>query len=164
MMLNWLDEGLGQQRTAMYKHILVPTDGSNLSRKAIQIAAALARELGARITAIHVVPEGVPTVFSADRLDGSGLLGRQYRKLVESEAKRALAVVEIEAGIAGVAYAGVQGLAGRPWQAIIRTARSRRCDLIVMASHGRAGLMALALGSETTKVLARSKIPVLVCR
>jgi nucleotide-binding universal stress UspA family protein len=148
----------------MYKHILVPTDGSNLSRKAIKIAAGLARALGARITAIYVVPEGVPTLFSGDRLYGSGILGRQYRELVKSEAKKALAVVEIEAGIAGVAYASVRGLAGHPWQAIIRTARSRRCDLIVMASHGRAGLTALALGSETTKVLAHSKIPVLVCR
>ena len=148
----------------MYKHILVPTDGSSLSRKAIKIAAALARALGARITAIYVVPEGVPTLFSGDRLYGSGILGRQYRELVKSEAKKALAVVEIEAGIAGVAYASVQALAGHPWQEIIRTARSRRCDLIVMASHGRAGLTALALGSETTKVLAHSKIPVLVCR
>jgi len=128
----------------MYKHILVPTDGSSLSRKAIKIAAALARALGARITAIYVVPEGVPTLFSGDRLYGSGILGRQYRELVTSEAKKALAVVEIEAGIAGVAYASVQALAGHPWQEI--------------------SLTALALGSETTKVLAHSKIPVLVCR
>jgi nucleotide-binding universal stress UspA family protein len=149
---------------ATYKHILVPTDGSALSWKAIKAAARLARSLGARITAIYVVPEGVPTLFSGDKLYGSGILGRQYQKLIRSEAKKALAVVEIEAGIAGVAYASVRPVARRPWQAIIRAARSQHCDLIVMASHGRSALRALALGSETAKVLAHSKIPVLVYR
>ena len=148
----------------MYRHILVPTDGSNLSRKAIKTAARLARALGARITAIYVVPEGVPTLFSGEKLYGSGVLSRQYKELVRSQAKKALAVVEIEAGIAGVAYSSVQALAGHPWDAITGDARSRHCDLIVMASHGRSGLKALALGSETAKVLAHSKIPVLVCR
>jgi len=149
---------------ATYRHILVPTDGSRLSAKAAQTAARLARILGARITAIYAVPEGVPTLFSGDKLYGSGILGREYRALVGREAKRALAVVEIEAELAGVAYSGVHALSRHPWRAIIRAARSRRCDLIVMASHGRSGLTALALGSETAKVLAHSRIPVLVCR
>jgi nucleotide-binding universal stress UspA family protein len=149
---------------ARYKHILVPTDGSRRSGKAIRAAARLARTLGARITAIYVVPEGVPTLFSGDRLYGSGILGRRYKELIRSQAMKALAVVEIEAGIAGVAYSSVQPVAGQPWQAIIRAARVQHCDLIVMASHGRGGLKALALGSETAKVLAHSKIPVLVYR
>lgn len=148
----------------MYKHILVPTDGSKLSEKAIKIAARFAAASGARITAIHVVPEGVPTLFSGERLYGSGVLGRQYQELVKSEANKALAVVEIEAEIAGVAYASVRAVAESPWRAILRAARSRHCDLIVMASHGRSGVKALALGSQTTRVLAHSKIPVLVCR
>ena len=147
-----------------YKHFLVPTDGSELSQKAIKIAAPLARALGARITGIYVVPEGVPTLLSGEKLYGSGVLGRQYTALVNTEAKRALVAVEIEAGIAGVAYSSVRPTAGHPWQGIIRAARSQHCDLVVMASHGRSGLKALALGSETTKVLAHSKIPVLVCR
>jgi nucleotide-binding universal stress UspA family protein len=148
----------------MHKHILVATDGSELSRPAIRIAARLARALRARITAIYVVPEGVPTLFSGEKLYGSGVLGREYRELVRSQAKKALAVVEIEAGIAGVPYSSVRALARKPWQAILRAARSQRCDLIVMASHGRSGLKAFALGSETMKVLAHSTIPVLVCR
>jgi nucleotide-binding universal stress UspA family protein len=148
----------------MYKHILVPTDGSKLSEKAIKIAARFAAASGARITAIYVVPEGVPTLFSGEKLYGSGVLGRQYRELVKSEANKALAVVEIEAEIAGVAYASVRAVAESPWRAILRAARSRHCDLIVMASHGRSGVKALALGSQTTRVLAHSKIPVLVCR
>lgn len=148
----------------MYKHILVPTDGSKLSEKAIKIAARFAAASGARITAIYVVPEGVPTLFSGEKLYGSGVLGRQYRALVKSEANKALAVVEIEAEIAGVPYASVRAVAESPWRAILRAARSRHCDLIVMASHGRSGVKALALGSQTTRVLAHSKIPVLVCR
>jgi nucleotide-binding universal stress UspA family protein len=99
-----------------------------------------------------------------EKLYESGVLGRPYRKLVESEAKKALAVVEIEAELAGVAYSGVRTVARHPWQAILRTARSRHCDFIVMASHGRSGVTALAVGSETAKVLAHSKTPVLVCR
>jgi nucleotide-binding universal stress UspA family protein len=148
----------------MYKHMLVPTDGSKLSEKAIKIAARFAAASGARITAIYVVPEGVPTLFSGEKLYGSGVLGRQYRALVKSEANKALAVVEIEAEIAGVPYASVRAVAESPWRAILRAARSRHCDLIVMASHGRSGVKALALGSQTTRILAHSKIPVLVCR
>jgi nucleotide-binding universal stress UspA family protein len=148
----------------MYRHILVPTDGSDRSRKAIRIAARLARALGAKITAIYVIPEGVPTLFSGEKLYGSGVLSRQHKALVDAEAKKALAVVEIEAEISGVAYSGVRQVAPHPWQGILRAARSRHCDLVVMASHGRSGLKAAALGSETTKVLAHSKIPVLVCR
>jgi len=149
---------------AMYKHILAPTDGSRRSRKAIRAAARLARTLGARITAIYVVPEGVPTLFSGEKLFGSGVLGREYKELIRSQAEKVLAVAEGEAKTAGVAFSSVRPVAREPWQAIIRAARSRHCDLIVMASHGRSGLRALALGSETTKVLAHSKIPVLVCR
>ena len=148
----------------MYKHILVPSDGSNLSQKAIKIAARFAAALGARITAIYVVLEGVPTLFSGEKLYGSGVLGRQYQELIKREANQALAIVAIEAEIAGVAYSSVRTVAESPWRAILRAARSRHCDLIVMASHGRSGVTALALGSQTTKVLAHSKIPVLVCR
>ena len=147
-----------------YRHILVPTDGSPLSRKAARTAAALARRCGARLTAICVIPEGVPTLFSGARLFGSGILSPALRAQVQHAARSALSAAEREARAAGVAYAGLHPLARAPWQAILRAARSRKCDLIVMASHGRGALRALALGSETMKVLARSRIPVLVCR
>ncbi len=128
------------------------------------MAARFAAASGARITAIYVLPEGVPTLFSGEKLYASGVLARQYQELAKSEANKALAVVEIEAEIAGVPYASVRAAAESPWRAILRAARSRHCDLIVMASHGRSGMKALALGSQTTRVLAHSKIPVLVCR
>jgi nucleotide-binding universal stress UspA family protein len=147
-----------------YRHILVPTDGSKLSERAVRTAAQLARVLGSRLTAIYVVPEGVPTLFGGDKLYGSGVLGRRYKEMMRSQATRALAVVERHAGTAGIACASVRSIAPQPWLAILRAAAANRCDLIVMASHGREGLPALALGSQTTKVLAHSRIPVLVCR
>jgi nucleotide-binding universal stress UspA family protein len=148
----------------MHTHILVPTDGSELSRKAIKTGVRLARTLGARITAMYVVPEGVPTLFSGEKLYGSGVLGREYGDLIRRQAMKALAIAEAEARAAGVSCTSLRPVARHPWDAITRAARSTRCDLIVMASHGRSGLKALALGSETAKVLAHSKIPVLVCR
>ena len=147
-----------------YRHILVPTDGSTLSERAVKTAVQLARVLGSRLTAMYVVPEGVPTLFSGDKLYGSGVLGRRYKEMIGIQAKQALAVVERHAATAGVACSSVRSLAPQPWRAILRAAAGNRCDLIVMASHGREGLEALVLGSETTKVLARSSIPVLVCR
>ncbi|HLE67761.1 MAG TPA: universal stress protein [Burkholderiales bacterium] len=148
----------------MYRHILVPTDGSKRSRRAARTAARLARAFRARLTAIHVTPEGVPTVFSGSTLYGAGVLGRDYRERAMRHAQRALSVVEDEARAAGAAYSSVRRVAREPWRAVISTARSRKCDLIVMASHGRSGLRALVLGSETMKVLAHTKTQVLVCR
>jgi nucleotide-binding universal stress UspA family protein len=89
---------------------------------------------------------------------------KRYREIMEKAARKALAAVEVEAGAAGVAYASAMLTANNPWEGIIRVAKSKKCDLIVMASHGRRGLAGLVLGSETTKVLTHSKIPVLVCR
>jgi nucleotide-binding universal stress UspA family protein len=88
----------------------------------------------------------------------------RYRKNCEARAERYVGVVRDVATAAGVAYEGVHAIADHPHQAIIATARDKQCDLICMASHGRKGVSALVLGSETTKVLAHSKIPVLVCR
>jgi nucleotide-binding universal stress UspA family protein len=89
---------------------------------------------------------------------------KAYKELTEREAKKALAVVEVEGGAAGVETRAVSLVHAHAWEGIIRTARAKKCDLIVMASHGRKGLAGLLLGSETTKVLTHSKIPVLVCR
>lgn len=149
---------------AAYAHLLVPTDGSPRSQRATRVAAALAQALGARMTAIHVIPEGVPTLFSGDRLYGSGILGREYRERVKEQAQRILAAVERVADASGVPCKSTWQTAPRPWQAILGCARTRNCDLIVMASHGRGGLQTAMLGSQTAKVLAHSRIPVLVCR
>jgi nucleotide-binding universal stress UspA family protein len=147
----------------MYKHILVPTDGSKLSVKAIRAAARLAKICGARITGVYVMATDLPPVYSEGTMYG-GLSARNYRELKQKEAKRALAVVDIEAQTSGVQASTMSLTADQPWKAIIGATRSKKCDLIVMASHGRRGLSGLLLGSETAKVLTHSKIPVLVCR
>jgi len=148
----------------MYKHILVPTDGSKLSVKAIRTAARLAELCGAKLTGLCVTPPYVAPVHAEGMTYGM-VSPRSYKDLKEKEAKKALAVVDIEAQTSGVAALSKISLtADQPWKAIIGVARSKRCDLIVMASHGRRGLSALLLGSETAKVLTHSKTPVLVCR
>ena len=101
------------------------------------------------------------TTFSERALTASP---SRYRETVKREGKKALAVLEIEAQAAGVESREAMLAAPTPWEGIIRTAKSKKCDLIVMASHGRRGLAGLLLGSETTKVLTHSKTPVLVCR
>jgi hypothetical protein len=95
----------------LYKHILVPTDGSALSRKAIRAAVGLARVLGARITALYVVPEGVPTLFSGDKLYGSGVLAPQYREAIRRAAEEALGFARESAAAAGVPCSSARTLA-----------------------------------------------------
>jgi nucleotide-binding universal stress UspA family protein len=148
----------------MYKHILVPTDGSRLSTRAIRTAAKLAKSFGARLTGVFVLPPYVPPVYGEAVIYVPEVTPKRYKEITAREAKKALAAIEIEAGAAGVEFKTLAVTADQAWQGIIRTARAKRCDLIVMASHGRRGLTGLLLGSETTKVLTHSKTPVLVCR
>lgn len=148
----------------MYKHILVPTDGSRLSTKAIRTAARLAKNFGAKLTGVFVVPPYVPPVYGEAVIYVPEVSPKRYKEITGREAKKALAAVEVEAQTAGVECKTLSATADQAWQGIIRTARARGCDLIVMASHGRRGLSGLLLGSETTKVLTHSKTPVLVCR
>ena len=148
----------------MYKHILVATDGSKLSQKALKTAARLAASVGARLSAVYVMPEYLPPVYGEASLYVMPTAPRNYKAAMDKEAKAALAVAEIEADTAKVPFAAVKTTNAQPWDAIIRTARAKKCDLIVMASHGRSGLSGLLLGSETTKVLTHSKVPVLVVR
>ena len=145
----------------MYKHILIPTDGSDLSRKAIEHGVALAKSIGASVVGITVSPTfhtfAVDPVIITETPE-------QYRQNFEALAERDLGVVRDVARNAGVAYEGIHVIDDHPYRAIIATARDKQCDLICMASHGRKGVSALVLGSETTKVLTHSMIPVLVCR
>ncbi len=148
----------------MYKHILVPTDGSKLSAKAIRTAARLAKTFGAKLTGVFVTPPYVPPVYGEAVIYVPAMTPRRFKEITEREAKKALSAVEAEAQSAGVACKTVSISSDQAWEGIIRTAQSKDCDLIVMASHGRRGLSGLLLGSETTKVLTHTKIPVLVCR
>jgi nucleotide-binding universal stress UspA family protein len=145
----------------MYKHILVPTDGSKLSLKAARTAAKLAPQLNARVTALYVIPTYMPPMNSEGIAFRMQNAIRDYEKGMRKVADKALAQVATAVGgecdTAAVFH-------DNPWQAIIKAAEGKKCDLIVMASHGRRGLTALLLGSETQKVLTHSKTPVLVCR
>ncbi len=148
----------------MYKHILVATDGSKLAAKGVKSGVRLAKSLGAKLTAVYVIPPYVPPVYGEAAIYIPEVTPKRYKELAEKEAKKALAVAEIEAETAGVACRIASPTADQAWQGIVRTASAKKCDLIVMTSHGRGGLTGLILGSETTKVLAHSKVPVLVCR
>ena len=148
----------------MFKQILVSTDGSKLSQKAIRAAVRLAAATGAAVTGVYVIAPYIPRAYGEGVTYISGLSPSRYKEATQKEARKALAAIEVEAGVAGVPYQGVALTADNPWQGIIHSVRRKKCDLIVMASHGRRGLSALVLGSETTKVLTHSKIPVLVCR
>ena len=145
----------------MFKNILIATDGSELALKAIEHGIALAKFIGAKVTVVTV---SLPFhVFTLDPLvveDTADL----YKKRMQENATKLLATVASAAKGAGVACETVHVEHEHPYRAIIDTASSRGCDLITMASHGRRGVSALLLGSETVKVLTHSKIPVLVHR
>jgi nucleotide-binding universal stress UspA family protein len=148
-----------------YKHILVPTDGSKLSLKAAKEAAVLAKRLKAKITALYVSPPWLPPASDESSLMYNTAHGRRaYREATEKNADKALSRVAASAKAGKVACEKLHITDSQPWEGIIRTARAKKCDLIVMASHGRRGLAGLLLGSETQKVLTHSKTPVLVCR
>ena len=145
----------------MYRHILIPTDGSERSEQAIAQGVALAKALGADVTGVTVFPPFHTFVVDPMMIPDSP---DQYRSDCDAEGKKYLGVVRDTADAAGVPCDVVQVVHDHPYQAIIETASEKGCDLIFMASHGRRGVAALLLGSETSKVLTHSRIPVLVCR
>ncbi|MGZ5146521.1 MAG: universal stress protein [Burkholderiales bacterium] len=148
----------------MFKHILLPTDGSKLSDRAVQRGIELAEALDARVTAVHVVPEFRMMADESFVLPTSVDLRSRYEKEAKARALKMLHKIAARTQAAGVAYEGVVVVGDTPYESIIETAKKRKCDLIMMASHGRRGLSALLLGSETSKVLTHSKVPVLVVR
>ena len=148
----------------MPRHILIPTDGSKLAAKGVKAGVKLAQQLGAQVTGVYVISPYVPVMQADGARFRPGGSPQEYKRLSEKAAKKALAAVQIEAQTGGVPCATRFVTAYRPWEGILRVARSRKCDLISMGSHGRSGLGSLFLGSETQRVLANSKIPVLVIR
>lgn len=148
----------------MYKHILVPTDGSKLSQQAAQAAIALAAKLGARITAFFAAPPATPILFK-QLLPVGYATPAQHARMIKRAAEDYLGGIEKAARDAGVPCQSASATSDYPADAILAVARKHRCDLIFIASHGRRGLRHDSLlGSETHKVLARSPIPVLVYR
>lgn len=148
----------------MFKHILLPTDGSKLSDRAVQRGIQFAKEARASITTVHVVPEFRMIVDEGFVSPMSGELKKRFENESQQHARKMLAKVEKAAKEAGVKCEAVSVVSDFPYQQIIEIAKKKKCDLILMASHGRKGLSSLLLGSETAKVLTHSKIPVLVVR
>ncbi|HET7404339.1 MAG TPA: universal stress protein [Usitatibacter sp.] len=148
----------------VFRHILFPTDGSNLSANAARYAVALARALGARLTALHVIAPFMPPFPDLAGVYAYADGEEEYQRVTQAEAGQILAAVGEAARAANVPFESVRAVSGTPWDAIVRTAQEAGCDAIVMASHGRKGVSALVLGSETVKVLTHCNIPVLVTR
>lgn len=141
----------------MYQHILLPTDGSELSEKAVKSGVQLAKALGARVSGLHVIVE-------SHVAGGLGETRVPLRQLAEQAAVDYLKVVSEAAARAGVPHECFTVVGDSVWEEIIHAAASRQCDLVLMASHGHRGLAGILLGSQTVHVLTHSKIPVLVCR
>ena len=144
----------------MFKHILIPTDGSPVANRAAKACIALARRLGAKVTAYSSIEALRPMyiegyVFTRKQLDGFEARAREAgQKRLDAMGKLARA--------AGVPFTTLVATALSPYEGIIAAAKKRKCDVIFMASHGRRGLSKLILGSVTQKVLSHSRIPVVV--
>ena len=145
----------------MFRHVLVATDGSRLSETAALSAVQLAKSLSASLTAVTA-----STPFHVVAIDAAMLTDTEevYMKHCTQQAEKYLRVIKTAALSAGVNFEGIHVFHDHPYAAIIETANSKGCDVICMASHGRRGVTALVLGSETMKVLTHSKIPVVVWR
>jgi nucleotide-binding universal stress UspA family protein len=147
----------------MFKHILVPTDGSELSSGTVSRAITFAREAGARITFFFAKPD-YPVAFYGEGALIDPTTPDKFAEMADQQASEILSKCEALAKEAGVEASSNSLVSDIPYEAIITAADSCQCDLIFMASHGRRGLSGLLLGSETQKVLTHSKIPVLVYR
>ncbi|WPP03812.1 universal stress protein [Methylocella tundrae] len=145
----------------MYNHILIPTDGSPLSIVAMEKSIDFARETGAKVTVITIAEPFHVISSDADQISK---MRADHERLGRERAADYLTVAELKAKALGVPCETLQVENDQPYQAIIDAAVQRGCDLIAMASHGRRGLDAIILGSQTLKVLTHSKVPVLVYR
>ena len=144
----------------MYQRILVPTDGSDITAKAVTSAIAMARLCGASLTTLCVKE---PFPYSAIS-EMQPVPPQEFYDAQERIAASRVQVVLDAAAAAGVVCDGATVEALHPWEAILEAAKQKGCDLVVMASHGRRGMAALLIGSETSRVLTHSPLPVLVVK
>ena len=148
----------------MYKHILIPTDGSKLSALAAQAGVRLAKAVGARVTGFFAAPPATPIVFKGLLPVGYGA-PEEHEQSIRKAAGSYLGLIEKAARAAGVPCEVMTVTSDYPADAIVAAARKRRCDLIFIASHGRRGVRRESLlGTETQKVLSQAPMPVLVHR
>ena len=146
----------------MFKHILIPTDGSELSQKAIRIGVELAKFHGARVTGVHAIPDYHLMIAYEGAFDP--VTEERIENEARTRAESYLDFIRTTCAAAGVPYDSVCETSDHPYDAIVKTAEAKHCDLILLHSHGRKGLAAVLLGSETRKVLTYAKIPVMVVR
>jgi nucleotide-binding universal stress UspA family protein len=145
----------------MYRHILIPTDGSPLSSAAVEKSLAFAKAVGASVTVLGVLQPFHVFTVDANQLESTRT---EYEREAPQQVERYLAEAASRAKMLNVPCNTLKVWDEHPYQAIIDAAVREDCDLIAMASHGRRGLSAVILGSETLKVLTHSKLPVLVYR
>jgi nucleotide-binding universal stress UspA family protein len=145
----------------MFKQILLPTDGSDLSERAVLAGVCFAKELGAQVVGLTATPEFHTFTLNAEMLEDTE---EEFKGATEKRAQQYLSVISDAARTANVPCVLVPVVSDNPYEAILQTAKERSCDLIIMASHGRRGIKGVLLGSETQKVLVHSTIPVLVYR
>lgn len=146
----------------MFKNILIPTDGSEQSQRAVRTGIELAKLHQARITGIHVIPDYHLLIAYEGAFDP--VTEERIEEEAKARAESYLAYIKKTAQDAGIACDTVCETSDHPYDAILKTADAKGCDLILMTSHGRKGLVAVLLGSETRKVLTHTKVPVLVVR
>jgi nucleotide-binding universal stress UspA family protein len=147
----------------MFKHILIPTDGSPVSARAVKAGIALAKEHGARVTGYHAV-EPVPAhLYGEGYLADKGMIA-EFERRQRAAARKHIDALGRAAAKAGVEFEPLVQTSSRPYEGIVEAAKKRKCDLILMSSHGHRGFDRLMLGSVADKVIQRSKVPVLVYR
>ena len=147
----------------MYKHLLIPTDGSELSARAVASAVEFARSLSAEVCFLYVQPE-FPLPIAGEGAMLAPESRDEFSKGTQEQAERILAEAVSIAEKSGVKAHSLTEVSDIPYEVIINAAQTQACDLVFMASHGRKGLAGLLIGSETHKVLTHSKVPVLVYR
>jgi len=145
----------------MFKHVLLPTDGSKLSEAAIQKGVQFAKSINAKLTGLYVGPKFHVLTYKTEMLEDTR---EEFARDSKAHAEKYLATISNAAKAAGVACDTQYAVNDHPYEAIIQTAKEKGCDAIVMASHGRSGVQAVLLGSQTQKVLTHSNVPVLVIR
>ena len=149
----------------MFKHILLPTDGSRLSDQGVKQTIKMAKALGAKITAVHVMNNyHVVLQDEGFLMPDVPVLRKRLEEIRSRQVREILGSVKEAADKVGVRCDTVVAIGDIPYEMIIKQAKKSKCDLIMMASHGRRGIKGILLGSETAKVLTHSKIPVLVLR
>lgn len=147
----------------MFKHILLPTDGSPVANKAVKAGIALARQLGARVTGYYAMERVPPPVYAEGYIPDPQTLALWDKRTREYAEKQIAAMAKL-AKAARVRFQGVCAKADSPAEGIVRTARRKGCDSIFMASHGRSGIAKLVMGSVTDRVIRTSGVPVIVYR